>query len=542
MTIVTINAHIVLVVLEGNQFLSQRNHHKADTLILTHTHRSQDVNTILSRGVNTEVVAQLHTRNLSVIREHPVDTILQETDDVGVGNSNNDHVAGTQLQLQSTNDTLEVLTRSLHPFRNGDRITLIGQSIEATFNDHGIVTKLVVLHASLITTLLSLEGVHQEGLDLSILEVGQSRAHHVDVICNDIDLLKSQSIGSIFDRHSSIQTRTRLRHNLLNLLNATDHVQRALIEAVGSLTTEADLSHGTSGRHNSDLTILEVHAANQLIGQSLLNLATVSIKHIVLDSTLNEVVSGDIDCDIGGHSMLSTLAILHHHRADMNTRGQLHSVVAGNNTRDVVGINQRQILTQTDVNGIFLDVQTGRGIDQVLDELIIIQSLRQRILIALQILQITTLKAQLDDRSLRNLGHQDILEDTVDPLLLQEEGVISHDGRITSHDGLSSDGIQRVVQQLLHTISIVAIEGRLRSGGIGKESRIGQRLSHSTNKVLLVLVRGNDIRQIMNQVHTLLGVALKHGFDFILKTGIGIGSRNVANHTTGLLVTINGHG
>ena len=62
-------------------------------------------------------------------------------------------------------------------------------------------------------------------------------------------------------------------------------------------------------------------------------------------------------------------------------------------------------------------------------------------------------------------------------------------------------------------------------------------------RTIMELNVDNEIgKEIMNQVHTLLGVALKHGFDFILKTGIGIGSRNVANHTTGLLVTINGHG
>ena len=44
---------------------------------------------VLSGSIDTKVVADLHAGDLGIISEDPVNTILQETNDVRVSNSNN---------------------------------------------------------------------------------------------------------------------------------------------------------------------------------------------------------------------------------------------------------------------------------------------------------------------------------------------------------------------------------------------------------------------------------------------------------------------
>nr|DAQ90996.1 MAG TPA: hypothetical protein [Bacteriophage sp.] len=536
-TIVTIDHDIVLIVLISDQLIGQRNDQEADAIVLVHTHRGNDVNAVLSRSINTKLVAQLNTRNLSVIREDPVDTILQETNQVGMSNSHNHDIAGTQLSLQSSDRTLKPLTGILHPVGQTASEGIEGQSIKLSLSDHNVVLQLIIFDEVGQTILLSLEALLQEHIDLSILEVSQSSTHNIDVISNDVDILESQSISSIFNGNSSVQTGTRLRHNLLDVLNTTLNAQRTLIEAVGSLTTQDNVSDSTRGAHHSNSTLLEINLTDQLVFDGLSDFTSGLINNLIVDLTIHEVVSSNINGHVHSDLMISASAILNGSSNDSQTWSQLDSVITSNHARNISRINQRQTLQQIDINGLLLDVQASGLIQELLGDLIIVQSLGQRIFITLRVLSITTLETNIDNRSLGNLSHQDILKDAIDPLLLQEERVISNNGSITSHNRLGSNAIQSIIQQLLNTVDIRTVERILRSGRIGHQDGVRHRLSSSADKSLLRGRVSDNARKILNQVNTLSLIRFKNTLDFGLKAHITVRMLDLTNDL-GIIHTI----
>lgn len=493
MTVVAVDGHVVLVVLERDQFLGQRNHHKPNALVLAQTHAGEDVDTILGAGVDAEVVAQLHTGDLGIIGEHPVDAVLQEADDIGIGNSHDHDVGAAELQLQSADNTLEVLTGTLKPFGNSDAVALIGQGFVLALDDEGIHAELVVPDAGSVADLLSLEGVQQEFLDLSILEVGQSGAHDIDVIGDHVDVLQSQSVSRILDGHGGVQTRAGLGHRPLNLLHTPNDVQRTGVVAVGGLATEADLGDLASGAHNGDGAVLEVHLTDQLVLEGL-NQITLLVQHVIAHGALYEVVGADIQTDVHRNLMLNGGGVDHDNLEDDDALGQLHGVIASNDAGDVGGVDQVQVLAAADGDGILLDVEAGGGVHQAGHQIGVVEGLGQRILVAVHILQITTLESHLDDRSLGNLSHENVLPDAVDPLLLQEERVVGHDGSVASHNGLGSDGGQSVVQQLADALDVVLVEGSLGSRSIAVQRRVPHGLGEGVDEVILALGRTDDGR------------------------------------------------
>nr|DAG50653.1 MAG TPA: hypothetical protein [Caudoviricetes sp.] len=521
-TIVTVDHDIVLIMLVGDELVGQRNDQETNAIILVHAHRSDDMDAILSRSVDTELVAQLNTRNLSVIRENPVNTILQETDQVGVSNGNDHNVGGAQLSLELSNRTLEPLTGILHPVGQTASEGIKGQSIKLGLSDHDVVNKLIVLNEVSKTILLSLEALLQEHIDLSILEVSESSTHDIDVISNDINVLKSQSISSILDGNSSIQTRARLRHDLLDVLNTTLNAQRTLIEAVSSLTTKDNMSDSTSSAHQGDGTLLEVNATDKLITNGLGDITSGIVDDLILDLTIDKVVSGNIDSHVHSNLMIGTSRILNSSSNNREARSELNNVVTSNNARNIGRINQVEVLEEIDSNGLFLDVETSSLIKKLLGDLIVIQGLGQRILVTLGVLSITTLKTNIDNGGLGNLSHEDILEDAVNPLLLKEERVISNNGSITSHDRLSSNAIESVIKKLLNTVDIRTIERILRSNRVGHQDGVRHRFRSSANESLLSGRSSNNAGKIIDQVNTLSLIRFKHALDFGLKADITI--------------------
>ena len=98
--VTTIDDHVVLVMLEGNNFLGRGNDNEHDAILRLQVVRSNDMDAILTRSHDTEVIGNLHTRDLSLISEDPIDTILQETNQGGMSNSDDDFLGSLQLLLQ----------------------------------------------------------------------------------------------------------------------------------------------------------------------------------------------------------------------------------------------------------------------------------------------------------------------------------------------------------------------------------------------------------------------------------------------------------
>ena len=504
-TITTIDHHVVLVVFEGDQLLGRRNDDELNALLLLQVVRSDDMHTILSSGQNTKLVGNLDARDLGVIREDPIDTILQEADQLGMRNGDDHNVRALQLLLQAVDHALEVFPRILHPVSDVVGETVIRQSVEVTRH-----SQLLIAERTSSSGFLSIEAVIQEGTDLVVLQLSQSTAHHVDVIRNHVDALQSQSISSFLNGNGGVQTRTRLGHLLLDLLVLTNHGQTALVPTVAQLAVHLDLVDLIGSRNDSNATTLEVDIADQSIG--LTTIGTIA------DNLRREGMSSRIRSDVDGNPNIFSSEV---NLSDLQRLVQ-HLSTIGDNT------NSREILSSQDINILqrqsdllgSIHGNTLRLLRQFRHRFIVIEDIGHLVLSTISRLDITTLEGEVDHRRVGDLSHQDILEDAGNPLLLQEEGVVRNDGMVTLGDRLDRHAGQRVVQQETETVRVVVVEHAVGHTAVSEHRIALERLHDAILKLTTVGGAADDLIQIRGQIHTTASVGFKNTFHIGLEAGI----------------------
>lgn len=500
-TIVAVDHSVVLEVLVGDQLLGGGDHHEVQTGVLRHVHAGDDVDTILGRSVDTEVVADLHAGDLSVIGEDPVDAVLQEAHQVGMAVADHDGVGSLQLGLQTGQDTLEVLAAVLHPVGDVVGEGLIGHSVEVTLHDQAVVVQEGHAHGTSVG--LSIPGSIQEVTDLEVLELSQGTAHHIHVVGDDVDVLGNQSVSSILDGDGGIQARTRLGHGELDGLHTTDGGQGTIVPTVGDLTAQGDSSDVAILAQDGDLTGNEVDTAEQLILDNLDDVA-VGIGALVLDVALHPLMGGDVGTDVHGHDG----AVGQGNSADADILSQLHSGIILDNARNVGGVDQGQTAQIADSDGLLLDGGAGAGSGQAAGDSRIIEDVRNGVLGTILSAQEALLNGIVDDGRGGNLGHQDVLEHGGDPLLLDEEGVVGNDGRVAGNDGLDGGLLHGVILQLAQTVSVVVVETAVHALGIIEDGGAGDGLH---NVVQELLTSHGAVHNLRHQVGD-AGAALLIGF------------------------------
>nr|DAP42297.1 MAG TPA: hypothetical protein [Caudoviricetes sp.] len=514
-TVTTIDDHIVLVMLKGNNFLGRGDNNEHDAILRLQVVRSDDMNAILSRGQNAEVVGNLHTRDLSLISEDPVNAILQETDQRRMSNSNDDFLGSLQLLLQLVDNALEVLTRIGHPVADVTRILLIRHHVEGTLNNRG---HLII--QSLGSRLLTVIAILQEATDLQILELSQATTHNINVISNHIDLLQSQSISSFLDSDRSVETGARLRHDVLDLLNAALNIQRTLVETVSQTTRDLNLGNLIGSSDNGNSASHEIDSTNQSIINGSLSSTNVGLVG-------QPVMSSDISTDVNGNP----LSAIGRDSRDIDLLSQHLALVLSNNDTGNILLNQNILILQRQImSSIGIEGQTHGLVNQRLHFGRVIEDLRDLITIASSSLDVTLLVSQIDNRRGGNLSHQDILEDAANPLLLQEEGVVSNDRSVALHDSLTSNSVHAVLNQLANAVSEVVVERSILQLGRSKHRITLKALQQLRSELLALRGASDDAVKAVSQVDALRHIRLKDTLNFTLETLIRIRHVVITNH------------
>ena len=486
-TVIAVDHRVVLEVLVGDKLLGGGDHHEVHTGILRHVHGGDDVHPILGGGVDAEIVGDLHAGDLSVVGEDPVD-VLQEAHQVRVAVADHDHVIGLQLGLQASEHTLEVLAAVAHPIGDVVGEGIVGQSVELAAEDQAVAVQEADGHGASVG--LGLERGIQEVADLEVLELGQGTAHHIHVIGDDVDVLGHQGIGSVLDGDGGVQAVAGLGHDELDGLDTPDSGQRTVVPTVGNLAAQGDMGHVAVLRQNGDLAGHEVHGAEDLVGDGGSHVA-VGISLLVDDVALGPLMSGHIGTDVGGDDS----AVGQGNGADADVLGQLNSRVVLHNPGNVGGIDQGQAMQGTDRDGSLCNGGAGAGGRQGPGDGRVVVHIGDGVLGAVLGPQVTLFHSIVDDGRGRNLGHQDVLEDGGNPLLLQEEGVVGHYGAVAGNDGLDGHSLHGVVLQLAQPVGVVVIEAAVHAVLVHEDRGRGDGL----HDVVHELLTGSEV--IQNAVH-----------------------------------------
>ena len=219
-------------------------------------------------------------------------------------------------------------------------------------------------------------------------------------------------------------------------------------------------------------------------------------------------------------------------RSKLNSRIVLHDCCIINVSR----IDEFKILAEADIDTSFLKRRTSGLRHKSLDSSIVVQALRKAILSTIEGLKITLLKCKVDNRALRNFGHENILKDALNPLLLKEERVIRNDRSITDKGSFCCNRIKGVLEELLNTVSIVIIERRVRASRAREQRGSRQGLSNVTNEIFLSRRGSDDITHVLRKIDTLSRIRFKNMLNFRLKASAAIGSIVIANNIVDLLI------
>lgn len=487
--VVAIDDSIVLEVLVGDELLGGGNHHEVQPGVLRHVHGGHDVHTILGGGVDAEVVGDLHTGDLSVVGEDPVD-VLQVAHQVGVAVADDNHIIGLQLGLQAGEHTLEVLAAVAHPVGDVVGEGVIGQSVELAADDQAVAVQEADGHGASIG--LGLERGIQEVTDLEVLELGQGTAHHIDVIGDDVDVLGHQGIGSVLDGDGGVQAVARFGHDELNGLDTPDGGQGTIVPAVSNLAAQGDVGHIAILAQDGDLTGHEVHSTEDLVSHGGNHIA-VGIGLLVVDITLGPLMGGDVGPDIGGNHG----AVGQGDGADADVLSQLDGRIILNDAGNVGRVDQGQAMQSPNLDGSLSNGGAGAGSRQGPGDGRVVVHIGDGVLSAVLGPQVTLLHSVVDDGRGRNLGHQNVLEHGGNPLLLQEEGIVSHDGAVAGHDGLDGHSLHGVVLQLAQPVGVVVVETAVDAVLVHEDGRRGDGLH---NVVHELLPSGGIVQNAMHHV------------------------------------------
>ena len=524
-TIATVDDHVVLVVLVGDQFLGQRDHDETNAIVRIHVVRGHDMHTILAGSQDTKVVVDLDTGDLGVIREDPLDAVLQEANQLRIAHRDNHDVRSLQLLLQLIQNALEVFTRITSPIAHVVSVSVIREQVESTFNNQALIT----VRAN-TSGLLHVKAVPQERTDLKVLELSQRTTHILHVVSDHVDLLQSQSISSFLDRDRSIEARTRFRHHVLDLLHTTNDVQRTLIETVGSGATHPHALDAVVVRENSYSASNEVNITNDGADNSLL-----VVRIQVTNLTIDPVMSGNIGADVAGDFLqgaaVASFAHVHLHLDHADVASQSLRTILNNQTRNVVGGQEIDVFQGQSNLLALVNLQTSGLVGQLLHLLLVVEDVGDLILSTSLRLNVALLIRQIDNGACRNLGHQDVLEHAGNPLLLQEERAVSNDRGIALRHGLKSHRILTVLKQLIELIGVVVVEGSAAQLGAGQVRISGHALHQYTVEFLTSRTAAQDVLEVTTtKVDTIRRIGLKYAANFIFKSQIGIGLHVVSDN------------
>lgn len=525
--VVAIDHSVVLEVLVGDQFLGGRDHHEVEAGILAHVHRGDDVDTVLAGGVDAEVVADLHAGDLGVIGEDPVDTVLQVTNQVRMAVADHDGVVSLQLVLQTGQHTLEVLTGVLHPVGDVVGELLVWQSIEVAADDQAVVVQEANSHGAGIG--LGVERGIQEVTNLEVFKLGQGTTHDIHVIGDVVDVLSHEGIGSVFDGDGGVQSGAGFRHDELDGLHAADGGDGTIVPAVGNLAAQGNVGHIAVLGQDGDLTGHEINGTENLVGDGGASRVAEGVGSLILDVALGPLMSRGIGTNVGGQHH----AVAQGNSANADVLSQLHGRVVLHDAGDVGGIDQGQSMQSADLDGILSDGRAGAGGAQAAGNVGIVVHIGDGVLGAVHGTQEALLNGIVDHRRGGNLGHQDILENSGNPLLLQEEGVVSNDGAVAGHNGLDSDIAQRVLLQLTQTIRVVVVEPAVLALSVREDGRLRDGLHHGVQELFTSSLGVQNLVHHIGNAGAMSLIGFQHLGYFGLETQAGIG-RVVVTSNTGI--------
>ena len=173
---------------------------------------------------------------------------------------------------------------------------------------------------------------------------------------------------------------------------------------------------------------------------------------------------------------------------------------------------------------------TSSRIVELTHDIILIVNIGNRISCASLILEVTSLKLVVENRCRCNLRHEYILPYTAYPLLLDEEGSISGDRSITSHNRLASDLITRVLDQLTKSFGIVVVESIGSHYTVVHSLRRNNRLKATVEEVTSGVFSSEDSVEISCEVYLLSSISFDNILNVRLKAKIRFGLIGIADN------------
>ena len=278
-----------------------------------------------------------------------------------------------------------------------------------------------------------------------------------------------------------------------------------------------------------DGALHEVHGTEQVVGDDLNHVAK-RISFLVGDPALVPLVGGGIGADVAGHHG----AVGQGDRADGDVLGQLSVGVALDDPGDVLGIDQRQAAQLADLNGLLLDGGAGAGATQGPGDVGVIENVGDGVFRPVHGAQVALLNGVVDDGGGRHLGHQDVLENSGNPLFLQEERVVGHDRAVAGDDGLHRRGVHGVLLQQPETVGVVVVEGAVQALLVGEDRRSGDALHHAVQELLTDSLVHQDGFHRGAQTAAAREIG-QHGTHFALKAHRAVSLVVVADHRSLLI-------